>query len=54
MKDLKKPPLGIMSKRMHDKFRTLEVLDAIRRYTEAGLMYPQEWLTEVIDYVTTT
>ena len=46
-----KPPLGVPPRKLHDKIRTMDLLVAIRRYSEAGLMYPKEWLEEVIYYV---
>ena len=48
---VEKPPLGIMPRSTHDKIRALDLLDAICRYSEAGLKYPQAWLEEVRDYV---
>jgi len=46
-----KPPLGIMPKELHDQMRFEEVNAAIKRYYDAGLEIPLEWVKERNDYL---
>ena len=44
-----KPPIGLAPRRISDKFRAIDIIGAITRYTDAGLKYPQEWVKELSD-----
>lgn len=46
-----KPPLGVVPKGIHDLTRVMQVLGAIKRFSEAGQPPKLEWIDEVIDYV---
>ncbi len=43
---LKKPPIGIIPKYIHDEHRFVALNDAIIRYLDAKLSVPQEWYDE--------
>ncbi|WP_250538802.1 MULTISPECIES: hypothetical protein [unclassified Caballeronia] len=43
----RKPPLGLVPKYIHDERRLKEILGAIERYSEAQLLIPVEWVTEL-------
>lgn len=45
-KEEKEPPLGIMPKRFHDKYRKEELRQAIYRYLSEGLIIDPEWIEE--------
>ena len=45
----KTPPMGIMPRRLWDESRTLDLLEAMRRYVEAGKKVPVDWLNELHD-----
>jgi hypothetical protein len=42
----KKPPIGLMPKRIWETQRFEDVSAAIQRYLEAGFVVPDEWLYE--------
>lgn len=46
-----KPPLGVISKSIHDKLRIESVVAAITRYCDAGVEPPSFWIKEVSDYI---
>ncbi|MCP5063608.1 MAG: hypothetical protein GY936_14270 [Ignavibacteriae bacterium] len=48
--DIKKPPLGLKPKWIHDQQRQNEIMAAINRYLEAGKIPPKEWVTEFALY----
>lgn len=41
-----KPPIGIMSRDMWDRERQKDLADAMKRYLEAGMKIPAEWIKE--------
>lgn len=43
---MKKPPLGIMPKHIHDMDRLLELERAIYRYIDAESAIPAKWIDE--------
>ena len=43
---MKKPPLGLMPKNLHNEIRFDEVRFAIGRYKQAGLPIPLIWVEE--------
>lgn len=45
-----KPPLGIMPEWRWKELRVEELNEAIKRYSEAGLRAPDEWLRELDNY----
>jgi malonyl CoA-acyl carrier protein transacylase len=47
-----KPPIGIMPRYVWDEKRAMELLAAIRRYVDAGLMPKKEWVHELCDLTT--
>lgn len=53
MEDLKKPPLGLKPRWIHDSQRVEEILDAINRYTDANMPIPKVWLEELKDLFST-
>jgi len=44
-----KPPLGLLPKETHDKFRLESITSAIKRYRRAGKKVPYEWYEEAFD-----
>jgi len=44
---LKKPPIGIKPKKLHEQDRCMEILKAIVRYREEGKGVPAEWFGEL-------
>lgn len=49
MSELKKPPLGLKPKWVHDLRRAEDILDAIERYTDANMSIPKAWVEELKD-----
>lgn len=49
MEEMKKPPLGLTPKWLHDSRRAKEILDAIERYADANLPIKKEWVEELKD-----
>jgi hypothetical protein len=43
----KKPPVGLRPRWLAMKHRTQEILDAMERYSLAGMGVPLEWLVEL-------
>lgn len=48
---MKKPPLGIMPKHIHDMNRMLELERAIYRYLDAESVIPVKWIDEYNEFV---
>ena len=48
---MEKPPIGIMPRYIWVAKRKREILDAVKRFIEAGAEIPTEWLDEYIDIV---
>ena len=48
MKD-EKPPVGIMPRAIHNKYRVNDLIDAMARYTKEGRNIPREWINELDD-----
>jgi hypothetical protein len=46
IKEINRPPLGLMPKWIYDDNRKQELIAAICRYSQAGLKIPQEWSAE--------
>lgn len=44
--ELKKPPIGLMPRKIHSINRIVDIKEAIQRYTEANLCIPTEWVEE--------
>jgi len=49
MSELKKPPLGLEPRWVHDSRRAKDILDAIERYTDANMSIPKKWVEELKD-----
>lgn len=49
MNELKKPPLGLEPRWIHDSKRAQDILDAIERYTDANMSIPKKWVEELKD-----
>lgn len=49
MSELKKPPLGLEPRWVHDSRRADDILDAIERYTDANMSIPKTWIEELKD-----
>jgi len=47
-----KPPLGLRPKRISDRQRAVEILEAMLRYTDGGAAIPSQWFDELIDIQT--
>ena len=45
--DAKKPPLGLKPRWLHDWERTIAIVEAIERYSNAGMVIPKEWISEL-------
>jgi hypothetical protein len=48
----KKPPIGIVPRKLWLRNRTQEIVGAIRRYSKQGLPCPEEWAKE-LEYIVT-
>jgi hypothetical protein len=48
MKD-EKPPVGIMPRSIHNRYRASDLIDAMQRYTKEGRNIPLEWINELDD-----
>lgn len=46
MSDRKKPPIGLIPKKIVDERRMKEVVRAIASYFDQGLKIPLEWISE--------
>lgn len=46
-----KLPLGLIPKKFHDMERLVRIEEAIKRYSEACMPIPQEWLDEYNDII---
>ena len=51
MNEVKKPPLGLKPKWIHDEGRRKDILDAIERYSEANMPIPIEWVKELRELI---
>ena len=49
MSELKKQPLGLEPRWIHDSKRASDILDAIERYTDANMSIPKKWVEELKD-----
>lgn len=49
MENMKKPPLGLEPRWLHDTRRAKEIIDAIERYTNANMPIKKEWIKELKD-----
>lgn len=49
--EYKKPPLGVMPKKYHDRGRAIDIWEAIKRYQEVEKLIPIEWFAELRDIV---
>ena len=47
-----KPPLGLTPRWLIEEQRTIAILEAMHRYTVAGLPIPEEW-TDELNYLAT-
>lgn len=47
---MKKPPIGIMPKNVWESIRYNDLIAAIKRYLDANLPMPIEWLNEYNDF----
>jgi len=47
--ELKKQPLGLEPRWIHDSKRASDILDAIERYTDANMSIPKKWVEELKD-----
>ena len=47
MDNLKKSPLGLMPKEIHDWKRIVEIVYAMEQYAEAGIPIDKEWVVEL-------
>ncbi len=45
--DVQKPPLGLKPKWLHEWERTIAIVEAIERYSNAGMVIPKEWISEL-------
>lgn len=43
------PPLGLMPRYIHEDKRIADILNAMKRYSEAGYAIPCEWVLELRD-----
>ena len=48
---IKRPPLGLVPKYIHESKRHNEVCEAITRYYQEGLEIPIEWIEEYNQYI---
>jgi hypothetical protein len=44
-----KPPIGLIPKFVRDRERAIEILEAMRRYIDAGQSVPRSWLVELME-----
>lgn len=44
-----KPPLGLKPKRIYDRIRAVDILEAMSRYIYADKLIPKEWFYELMD-----
>jgi hypothetical protein len=49
MSELKKPPIGLKPRWIHDSQRAKEILEAIERYTDSNMSIPKVWIDELKD-----
>ena len=42
-----KQPIGLKSRKIHDQYRALDIISAMRRYICADLPIPAEWFNEL-------
>ena len=46
---MKKPPLGLPPRRLHEHARIIAILEAMKRYRDEGVGVPQEWIDELLE-----
>ena len=51
--DIKKPPLGLKPRWIHDWERMVEITEAIERYVHAGKAIPKDWISELKELLLT-
>lgn len=47
MTNITKPPLGLTPRWVRDMVRFEEIISAMKRYSEAGVPIPIEWIEEI-------
>lgn len=47
--DIQKPPIGLKPKNIHNEERRKEIISAMRRYDDAGMDIPSEWIEELLE-----
>ena len=47
MENIKKPPIGLKPRYIWECERKLEIFEAMRRYSEAQMPIPIEWIEEL-------
>lgn len=47
MENIKKPPIGLKPKYIWECERKLEIFEAMRRYSDAQMPIPIEWIEEL-------
>ena len=45
--EMKKPPLGLKPRGIHDRHRLNEIIEAMERFTADQTPIPQEWIDEM-------
>ena len=51
MTEHKAPPIGLKPREIHDDNRLGDILDAMKRYLNAGMPFPDEWDEEYEELV---
>lgn len=46
---IKKPPLGLMPKKLWEQLRIQEIVEAIERYANENMPIPAEWIKEYLE-----
>jgi hypothetical protein len=46
---MKKPPLGVMPRKIWEQDRQLDLLAAMQRYVEEDVKIPADWIDELND-----
>lgn len=45
----KKPPIGIVPRRIHDDERKIAIFEAMKRYSLSDVVIPTEWIDELME-----
>lgn len=48
-KTCKKPPIGIVPRRIHDDERKIAIFEAMKRYSLNDVAIPTEWIDELME-----